>query len=217
MSKRDGTVENLAGEFMSTEPPIRLDDLVADSELASVLATYDQSTTPVVYLEGSLGSWERAKSALLSLRASNIAGILLMAPGESGHTMTVDQTAKMLCFLRDWDELFLHNIVSLCRDLIPKELHKDFELEAKMELMWFREWFTASHDTRISKYPGLPWRAFIRKIVSENYAFSEQLISLAQASHDENQGVELRNYLRSFLRSRKKAIALFPKKWSRLQ
>jgi hypothetical protein len=204
-------------ETAAASRPIRLDDFGADSELESLLATYEQTTTPVVYLEGSLHSWERAKSALLSLRASNIAGILLMSSSQSGLAPSPDETSRMLIFLRDWDELFLHNIVSLCRDFIPKELHKDFELEAKMELMWFREWFTASHDTRISKYPGLPWRAFIRKIVSENYLFAEQLMNLARSTYDEEQGVELRNFLRSFLRSRKKAIALFPKKWSRLQ
>jgi hypothetical protein len=204
---------------MSIESPadrfaVRLDD-IDERALERKLKSFEADNPPVIEVHSSLASWHRLKVILLTLRASNIAPVVIMGP--CPVTPTLDNAVPALCFLRDWDQLFLHNVLVLCDPWIPEELKKEFALEAKMELKWFREWFTASFDTRISKYPGLPWRAYIRKVVLENFGFTEKLLELSQAGNEESHAVELRNFLRGFLRSRKKTVALFPKKWSRLQ
>jgi len=98
----------------------------------------------------------------------------------------------------------------------PKSV-KDLQLESKIELKWVREWLMASHDPRISKYPGLPWRSFIRKIVQENFEFAENFLRLASVDSEEKDESAIETLFTVFLRTKKKAVCIYPKNWGKLQ
>lgn len=172
----------------------------------------DKSSHGIVYLEAELASFDRARSSLCLLRASNLSPILLLKVVEPPPTDIEIET--VIPFLRDWDQLFLFNILALFQSRLPVGLLRDLEIEAKIELKWFREWLVANQDPRLSRYPGLPWRSFIRKVIQENFAFCQTLM---QVEDVEAERASLENTVRGFLKSRKKAICFFPKKWSQSQ
>ena len=191
---------------------IFLDEIAEGEALRRQLDSMEK--LPVVYLEASLQSWEKIKISLLGLRASNVPGILLL---KEAPQASLEEIAETLIFLKNWDQLYVHNFLALCGKFLPERALKDFQQESKIELKWVREWLTASHDQRIAKYPGLPWRSFLRKIVSENYEFAENFLRFAVPESEEASETKTLELLVSFLKAKKKAVCIFPKNWGKLQ
>ena len=197
--------------------PLRLDEIEEANLLSEVHFFETQSSTTVsalVYVESSMVNRERIQATFLTFRASNIPAILLIKP-ITPHP-SLEALSSFFMFLRDWDQLTLHNIVQLCGDYVPEQYRSVLRTEARIEMKWFQEWLTASHDSRISKYPGLPWRSFIRKTVQENYTFAQDFLQLLTIDEGEREST-LSPFINDFLRNKKKAISIFPKRWSKLQ
>lgn len=192
---------------------IRLDEIAGDA-LSVELDRLEESQQHVVYLEASLGSWDKIKISLCGLRASNVPGILLL---KSASQVPLEEIAQALIYLKNWDQLYVHNFLALCGDLVPVKLQKDLQLESKIELKWVKEWLTASHDQRISKFPGLPWRSFIRKVVQENFDFAENFLRVASPESEEKNDVAAESLVVAYLKAKKKAVCIFPKNWGKLQ
>ena len=89
------------------------------------------------------------------------------------------------------------------------------QTEAKIELKWFREWLMAASDSRIHKYPGMPWRSFIRKVVGENYTFACTFLELVASTATPENREYLQLLMKGFLESKKKFICTFPKRWGK--
>ena len=174
-----------------------------------------ETSGPVLTLTSSADNWDRIRSVLCSLRASNASGLLLLKKPED--VLEDEEIVVILDFLREWDQLLLHNVLGLCANCIPAIFMPHLELEAKNELKWFREWLTALCDPRIYRYPGLPWRSFVRKISAENHAFGLKLLDLVSrpASSDNIQAVQ--NLFSEFLENKRKVICVFPTNWGRTQ
>lgn len=185
-------------------------DRIHDDELADEVLELERKNLQCVYVVGSLDTWEKIRRVLCVLRGGNIASLLLMTRVDSEPSK--EEMQYVLSFLRDWDQLSLHNILALRNHLIPNHYDQLLRNEAKVELKWFREWLMAQHDPRLSKYPGLPWRSFIRKIVAENYSFANSLWEL-----DGAQDSEITRTLALFLEAKKKVVCIFPKRWSKVQ
>ncbi len=102
---------------------------------------------------------------------------------------------------------------------LSDKFQKHFEIEVKIELKWFREWLVANQDSRISRYPGLPWRSYMRKVIGENFDFAQTLLNVGANLPPEmrKEDLTIENLVLAYLKSRKKAICFFPKKWGRLQ
>jgi len=193
--------------------PLRLDE-IGEEQIKKEVRSFEKKSVPFVFLEATPASRERIQSTLLSLRASNISGMLTLL--KNGNP-SADEVTEFFGFLRDWDQLTLTNLLALCGDWVPEAFRGEFSIEAKIEQKWMKEWMVASQDPRIAKYPGLPWRSFIRKINQENYAFAQTFVRFAAPDSEERSDITIGNLLRAFLKSRKKAICLFPKKWEKLQ
>jgi len=205
-------IEGITGD---KQLPLQLGSLTSEA-LSKQLAKCETSGQAVVYLEADLTEFERVRSSLCLLRASNLSPILLLKPLDPPPT--VAELEAVIPYLRDWDQLFLFNILVLFQGWLPPSFAKELELEAKIELKWFREWLVANQDARLSRYPGLPWRSYIRKVIGENYDFTLMLLRVGQPDESgQRDEMTLGNLLRSFLKSRKKAICFFPKKWGRSQ
>jgi hypothetical protein len=194
---------------------LRLDELGDENALGSEVRFFEDHASPLVTVEASLGTWARVKPTLLALRAANVSALLLLQ--KPIHEPTFETLLEVFAFLREWDQLLLHNFISLCGDHLPPPFKNDFAIETKIEMKWFREWLMASHDPRISKYPGLPWRSFIRKITSENYTFAQTFLEVVYFPEEVDAEKTLPLLLKNFLQGRKKAICLFPKRWGKAQ
>jgi hypothetical protein len=151
------------------------------------------------------------KRLLCSLRAANAPALVFFEKPESPPAPEV--LGNILDFLKAWDQLTLHNLLQICYAWIPSSHAVALVQEANIEVKWFREWLMASHDERISKYPGLPWRSYMRKIVVENYDFATGLMKLRHSTDP----APTEALVKGFLSSKKKTVCLFPKKWSRMQ
>lgn len=185
-------------------------DRIHDDELGDEILELERQNLQCVYVVGSLDTWEKIERVLCALRGANIASLLLMTRVESEPPE--EEMRYVLSFLRNWDQLLLHNILALRGRLIPNQYDQLLRNEAKVELKWFREWLMAQHDPRLYKYPGLPWRSFIRKIVAENYSFTDALWALEGA-----QDSEITRKLALFLEAKKKVVCIFPKRWGKVQ
>lgn len=205
-------IDGLAGITGDKQIPLRIEEL-APEEFEQRLTALEKGGDGIVYLEATLDDFERLRQALCAVRASNLSPILLLGKGNA--LPSVPELEAVAAFLRDWDQLFLFNLISLFEGWIPEKFIKDLTLEAKIELKWFREWLVANQDSRLSRYPGLPWRSYIRKVIGENFQLAEGLLRLG--SSPERDAAAMDRLLLEHLRSRKKAIAFFPKKWSKLQ
>jgi hypothetical protein len=194
---------------------LRLDELLDQDALDSEVKFFEENAFPLVTVEASLGSWARVKPTLLTLRAANISALLLIQ--KPAHDPTFEDLIEVFAFLRGWDQLLLHNFTQLCGKFLPQAFQSDFAVETKIEMKWFREWLMASHDQRISKYPGLPWRSYIRKITTENYLFAQSFVEIAFSPEEVDSEKTLSLLVKNFLHSRKKAICLFPKRWGKAQ
>src|SRR5690606_9168858 len=116
--------------------------------------------------------------------------------------------------LRDWDQLFVENFLAVCEAWVPQEFQQALRTEAKIELKWAKEWMTAASDQRIHKYPGLPWRSFLRKIMAENYDFAMKFLELTAAAATDENVKKMVAHIQGFLEAKKKVVCVFPKRWN---
>lgn len=216
MSKRAGWAEKREGESMSTETTleINVDNPTQISQAMQSITSGEPSGTFLVHVSGSVRSWEKMKETLCDLRAANLSPILHM---KGGVALDDDEITFLFTFMRDWDQMFLHNFLEICGEWVPQEFQSALQTESKIEMKWISEWLTASSDQRISKYPSLPWRSFIRKIVAENYQFAMVFLMLAAAPATEENVSSMHNHIKAFLEAKKKVVCVFPKKWGKLQ
>lgn len=161
-------------------------------------------------LEMALGDILRANALLCELRANNISVLVDLKKNE-GEVLSLDQAVEAVVLLRDWDQLTLQNVLELFAERFPEKMRTKLQIESKIESKSFREWVLASQDSRIHKYPGLPWRSFIRKIVKENFSFILNCIQLWDNGSDEK---DFEGLFGDFIEAKKKVVCVFPKKWS---
>jgi hypothetical protein len=200
---------------MSTENSgeINVDGIPETENLLQYLTAAEKSQTPVVTLTGSLESFERIKTFLFASRAANVSALFLLKKPE--NFLEDEEIHYLFEFLRDWDQLYVANFLAVCAEWVPQEFQEPLKTEAKIELKWAKEWLTASTDQRISKYPSLPWRSFIRKVNSENFAFAIRFMELAAApATDENVALMI-EHMKNFLEAKKKVLCVFPKRWNK--
>lgn len=206
--------EKRVGVSMSTEiiPHVKLEENEA-AFWVDKIGEYSQEKVPVVYVEAVADDWEKIKAVLCELRGSNISCILLLKRADDLYED--DEILAIFDFLRDWDQLLLQNVLEMCAAWIPKAFITSMETEAKVEMKWFEQWLSALSDERIYKFPGLPWRSFIRKIVKENHAFAVRFLELVAlpATNENIQAVQ--GHFNRFLEAKKKVVCTFPKHWSR--
>lgn len=200
-------------ESLATEFQIKLDDIHSDEELLSEISLLEDENRSLIYVTASFGSWNRLQSLFCALRASNFSAILLLQ--DRDPKLHIDEVEELFQFLRNWDQLFLHNILVLAKDWIPETFQERLRGEIKHELKWFREWFLACSDPKIHRYPTLPWRSYIRKVVAENYEFAQGVLRIAANGPADN--TELGKLLEKFLEKKQQVLCTFPKRWGRVQ
>jgi hypothetical protein len=200
---------------MSTEPAPRLelDQFLGEEAILARVKAFEGKEIPLVTLVASVESLVRVLTTLLALRGQNISALLLLTP--ASIPLNDDELDVVFAFLRDWDQLILQNFLSVCSDRLPPQVLNILRNESKIELKWFQEWQTAASDSRINKYPTLPWRSFIRKIVRENYKFVSAFLPLVKPETIETEGPKAAQLLKDFLDVKKKVVCVFPKKWGK--
>ncbi len=215
MLKLDGWEEKQERVSMSTElmTEINLDGTQQVTEILESFSSQDTGTL-LVNVTGSVQSWEKIKDTLCGFRACNISPILSI---KSGVPLDDDEITFLFSFLRDWDQLFLHNFLEICGEWVPKEFQGILQNESKIEMKWIGEWLTANNDPRISKYPSLPWRSFVRKIIGENYNFAMVFLMMAAAPATDENVKSMHSHIQAFLENKKKVVCVFPKRWGKLQ
>lgn len=196
-------------------PEINLDTLKEGSDLVQEVSGVEGKDESLVSLTASLEHFERVITSLMALRAANVSAILYLKKPELA--LDDDELQRLFQYLKNWDQLFLHNFLELCGDWVPENFQNALRNEAKIELKWAKEWLTASADQRIHKYPGLPWRSFVRKIIGENFQFATKFLELT-AAPGTPENLELMNqHLKTFLETKKKVVCIFPKKWGKTE
>ena len=202
--------------FIDSQPEfqIQLDEIQSDDELRSEVDSLEEENRTLVYVVSSLKSYDKLRKILLALRSANVSAIVLLK--ESDRIPSVDEIDSLFRYLRDWDQLFLHNVLQLAEPWIPEKFREKLRSEVKHELKWFREWFLACSDPRIYKYPTLPWRSYIRKVTGENFEFAKALLK--------NVGLnpsipveEIDRMFLEFLDRKQHVLCTFPKRWERVQ
>lgn len=156
---------------MSIEPipEVNLDAVQEASHWLREVSSFEEQKLSLVTLVSSPDRWDIISTVLCALRASNISATLLLK--RSDFVVEDEEVQLIFSFLRDWDQLLLYNFLELCEGWVPQEYQAALQLEAKIELKWFREWLMAASDSRIHKYPGMPWRSFVRKVSGEKLHF----------------------------------------------
>ncbi|NBX67679.1 MAG: hypothetical protein EBR01_01800 [Proteobacteria bacterium] len=195
-------------------PEINVDNLQGLSEAIGSFSSGEKGDKLLVNVTGSVQSWEKIKDTLCDLRAANLSPVLHI---KGGIPLDDDEIIFLFSFMRDWDQLFLHNFLELCGEWVPKEFQSVLMSESKIEMKWISEWLTANSDQRIYKYPSLPWRSFIRKIIGENFNFAVAFLALAAAPATEDNVKAMHEHIKAFLEIKKKVVCVFPKKWGKLQ
>jgi len=196
---------------MSTErnPVIDLDRLAEEGRLFEVAETPD-APPALLRLQFTLGQWERVKRLMPRLRAENISVVLMLKRGDA--EIGEEQLTEIFAQLRLWDQFTLHNLLELCGGWFTPRVLTPLQQEAKIELMWFEQWSTASTDSRLHKYPTLPWRRFIRKATTENYQFFTKVLEQwGNGELDEEKKVE--GVVAAFLTEKRKAVNIAPKRF----
>lgn len=193
-------------------PTLNLDTLLEPKALNVELSQLEEKHQSLVSLAASIDSLERVVTSLMTLRATNISAILYLKKPE--ETLDDADLQALFKFLKDWDQLFLHNFLELCGDWVPVEFQSAIQNEAKIELKWAKEWLTANTDPRIYKYPSLPWRSFVRKIIGENYTFAVKFLEMTALPGTPENIQAIHQHLKAFLEAKKKVVCVFPKKWS---
>jgi len=194
---------------MDPEFKISIDDIASDEDLLAEVSEIEKEERSLIKIEARPEQWDRVKKLLLSLRASNISAMVLLKRSPS---IKMQEIVSWIEFLRDWDQLFVHNIIELLGSKLSEKLNIELRKEVPIELKWFREWFIASTNTDINKYPGLPWRSYIRKIIGENYQFASEL---ARRISQGATFADIDDLGRQFLADRKQVLCIFPKKWGK--
>lgn len=200
---------------MSTETAEVDLDRLDESAILHNVADFEKKSLPLVTLTSSVDDWEKIRKTLLALRSSNISAVLLIKKSE--EFLEDEEIQAIFTFLRDWDQLLLQNVLEICEGWVPEVFLAPLQNEAKIELKWFKEWWVAVSDPRIHKYPGLPWRRFVRKVVGENYDFATQFLHLVSLPATPENIAAVQTHFNTFLESKKKVLSIFPKKWSKLQ
>jgi len=190
-------------------------DALEGAALLSRLQDLEKQAYPLVTLTSSVNDWEKIRSSLLALRSSGMSAMLLLR--RSQELLEDDEIQVIFTYLRDWDQLLLHNVLEICEGWIPAAYLPRLQIEAKLELKWFKEWWMAMSDPRIHKYPGLPWRRFVRKVVGENFDFAIRFLYLVALPATPENIDEVRVHFETFFEAKKKVLSIFPKKWSKLQ
>ena len=190
---------------MSIEARLDLDlDAVPLDALVGRLGEFEQKQAHLVTLGGSLENIEAIRQAFCTLRACGISPLLLIRKPE--FEISREEILAVLGFLRDWDQLLLRNLLEIVGERVPASFLPNLAAESKTEFKWFQEWQTAVSDPRLHRYPGLPWRSFLRKVNNENFEFAQSLLR--------DDAVEsLDATVKAFLISKKKTICIFPKYW----
>lgn len=195
-------------------PEVDLDPL-ENGALIDRLHDLEKQAYPLVTLTSSVNDFEKIRTSLLALRSSGMSAMLLLKRGQD--LLEDEEIQAIFTYLRDWDQLLLHNVLELIEGWVPAAFLPRLQSEAKLELKWFKEWWMAMSDPRIHKYPGLPWRRFVRKVVGENYDFAVRFLYLVALPATPENIEEVQHHFNSFLESKKKVLSIFPKKWSKLQ
>lgn len=199
---------------MSTEalPEVNLDILESNSLLRDI-STLEKKQQPLVSVQVSLQNLERAQSILCVLRAANISALITLKRGDV--FLEDEEIQEVFHFLHEWDQLTLQNFLEICENWVPQPFIEPLRTESKVELKWFKEWLSAVSDPQIHRYPGLPWRSFVRKVNAENYSFAVQFLELiARPATPENvQAVQ--EHLSQMLTAKRKVLCIFPKRWNR--
>jgi len=200
---------------MSIEPipEINLDVLTEEAQILTQVLALEKKSPPLVTFVASPDRWDTIKQMLLSMRSSNISSVLLLK--RTDFVLDDTEIISIFSFLRDFDQLLLYNFLEICDGWVPKEFQARLQTEAKIELKWFREWLMALSDSRIHKYPGLPWRSFVRKIVGENYRFASEFLRLVNHANTLENMESMDVLLKGFLESKKKVVCIFPKRWGK--
>jgi hypothetical protein len=193
---------------MSIDPTPDLDlDALREKALARQLLSLEKKKQMLATLVASADKAPQMKAVLCSVRASGISPLLLIRKPVS--PLSKDAVLELFGFLREWDQLLLRNLLEVASDSLPAVYHPLLFQEAKTELKWFQEWQTAVSDPRLHRYPGLPWRSFLRKVNAENYEFAQNIL------RDDTAENRLESLVEAFLRGKKKTICIFPKNWGR--
>ena len=178
-----------------------LEKLPAGKSIAEYINELEAEGQGLFTFKAQVQSWEKVRDALLACRSANLGVLYLVSPPE--RPLQDEELAFIIDFLVECDQLSLTNLLVLMGDKLPVPFRSQLESEAKIERKWLEEWLLAASAQEIHKYPGLPWRSFIRKIVQENGDFAESVL----AGHLEE------SYLNDFLEKKKKVVCIFPKRW----
>lgn len=192
-------------------PQLNLDEISGTEALKEQIASFEAVDVPLVNVISTLDSWEWIGECLLSLRAANIAALLLLKGSDA--ELEEGQITHIISKLKNWDQLLVHNFMEICADRIPEQYRQPLVNESKFEIKWFTEWLVASSDSRIHNYPGLPWRSYIRKIVRENFDFASHFLNREQGEPADIEDTQ--KTVRDFLEKKKQVICVFPKQWRR--
>lgn len=176
--------------------------------------------SPLITIEGSVAAWDECALVLSRMRAAGLPVLLKLKKGD--WTCELEELNYLFRAMRGKDQLTLSNTLELFGGILNQETRDQtrdqLEVESRIELKSFQEWIVATCDPRLHKYPVLPWRSFIRKVIEENFEFANGALDiLYMYGDDAEQSPELKNLIANFLESKKKVLCLFPKKWSRDQ
>lgn len=186
-------------------------DQTNSSDVPKIVETCENKKESLVVLNASIESLERVVLSLMAFRAANISAILQLKKPEG--FLEDEELNALFRFLKEWDQLFLINFVEICGDWVPQDFQSALRNEAKIEIKWAREWLTANSDQRIYKYPSLPWRSFLRKIIGENCNFVLRFLELTTLPGTPENIKLMNDHLKAFLEAKKKVVCVFPKKW----
>ncbi len=194
---------------------IDLDTLVDETTLFQTAPESADAPPRLRRLTFSVENWERLKTLMLELRSENVAVILLLKKRvETDAPVPEAVLTDIFTHLRMWDQFTLHNLLELCGAWFTPRVLSPLTAEARIEMKWFEEWSTAATDTRLHKYPTLPWRRFIRKATTENYAFFTKLLA-EWGSGDPDEEKKVESVVAEFLREKRKAVNIAPKRFKK--
>lgn len=195
---------------MPTEPDLRF-DLGDEATLVECLTALDDrlassDVARVVTARASFERWPELVRFLCELRGR---GVMPLVTFESAPAVDERTLIDRLRFLADWDQCSLENVLVVVDRWLPDACRSAVAHEARIEALFFREWAAAASDARLTRYPALPWRRFLRNVNEENFRFAEACV-LSQ-----NDPAALTEAVRGLLELKRKTVNRFPKKWGR--
>ena len=196
--------------FIEGLPELNVEKMEDEFQIQEQVRELEGKQAPLVGLHASLEQLDKIRLAICSLRSANVSVLLDLE--KSSEPLEDEELITLFGVLKDWDQLTLQNFLGICGDWIPQEFQEILKNEAKIELKWAKEWLTASTDSRITKYPALPWRSFTRKIMAENYRFAVKFLELAAAPATEENLAAIKKHILQFIEIKKQVVCIFPKK-----